>query len=290
MRSNILFAVVVISLLTAPLAADPPVEALLSLHSEEAAAYKMWRDKGKQEKLELQSKPVFTWTNPVGEQVQTGHIFIWTHEGRPEAIGTIFSTPTKDMPKRVLIHEFHSLATSQLFPETPSTSREKWTPQTGIVFRPIKEAPAVESSPTGRTRQLKALADSFRAKSIDQSDKTVRELRILPRPLARYETKGEVKDGVLFAFVSSDGTDPEVIIAIEARPPKTGGDPVWQGSIIRFSDKHLVVSRDDEVLFSSQENDTLRCRIEKNWDLLYVPDRTYMCYKSHLVPELPDRE
>lgn len=294
MRWNILLSLVAVSLLVQAVAAEPPAEALLSLHREEAAAYTMWRDKGRQEKLELQSKPVFAWTNPVGEQVQTGHIFVWTHGGRPEAIGTIFSTPTKDMPvkdlqKRVVIHEFHSLATSQLFPETPATSREKWTPQKGIVFRPIKEAPAVEGSPIERTRQLKSLADSYQAKSIDQFDKTVRELRMLPRPLFRYETEGEEPNGALFAFVSSDGTDPEVMIAIEARPTDKGGAPVWQASIIRFSDKHLVVSRNDEVLYSSQDDDALRCRIEKSWDLLYVPDRTYMCYKSHLVPELTDK-
>lgn len=289
MRSKILLALLAGWIVSQAWGAEPSADALLALHREEATAYKMWRDKGHQEELELQSKPVFSWTNPVGEHVQTGHIFVWTHDGRPEAIGTIFSTPSTDMPKRAVIHEFHSLATSQLFPETPGTSREKWTPEKGIVFSPIKAAPAVEGSPTGRTRQFKALADSFQAKSIDQFDKTVRELRLLPRPLARYETKGEVKDGALFAFVSSDGTDPEVIIAIEARPIK-GGDPVWQASVIRFSDKHLVVSRDDEVLYSSQENDALRCRIEKNWDLLYVPDRTYMCYKSHLVPELPDAQ
>lgn len=270
--------------------AEPPAEALLTLHREQATAYKMWRDKGHEQRLDLQDKPVFSWTNPVGEGIQSGHLFIWTFEGRPEAIGTIFSMRNAEK-KRVVVHEFHTLSTTPLFPETPSTSREQWTPRAGITFTPIKNAPAVDPSANVRGRQLKSLADSFRAKSIDQFDKTVRELRLLPRPLTRYEPKSDdVTDGALFAFVSSDGTDPEVMIAIEARAKATGEAPIWQAAIIRFSDKHLVVSRNDDVLYSSDSNDELRCRIEKGWELLYVPDRTYMCYRSHLITELPDAE
>ena len=52
------------------------------------------------------------------------------------------------------------------------------------------------------------------------------ELRLLPKPLYRYEsTDPEVLDGAVFALVSSAGTDPEIILLIEAR--KTPEGPRW---------------------------------------------------------------
>jgi hypothetical protein len=52
------------------------------------------------------------------------------------------------------------------------------------------------------------------------------ELRLLPHPLYRYEsTDPDVVDGALFAFVTSAGTDPEALLAIEARKPGPTDSP-----------------------------------------------------------------
>src|SRR6478752_6538370 len=85
-------------------AGEPPAPELLKLHTADAKGYRIFLDENKSQELELQAKPVFTWTNVVGEQSQLGHVFLWTHAGRPEAIGTIFSTRMSDPKKRRLIH------------------------------------------------------------------------------------------------------------------------------------------------------------------------------------------
>src|SRR5437660_12366761 len=52
--------------------------------------------------LEMQPEPVLRWPNPTRE-VPEGATFIWTLEGRPEAIGCIWK-------HGVLSHAFHSLS------------------------------------------------------------------------------------------------------------------------------------------------------------------------------------
>ena len=89
------------------------------------------------------------------------------------------------------------------------------------------------------------------------------ELRLLPQPLYRYEsTDPDVLDGAVFAFVTSAGTDPEVILMVEARKPSGGGEPVWHYAVGRFTDLNLwvrhkgtVVFTADRVLFGTPEQD-----------------------------------
>src|SRR5258708_18975927 len=126
------------------LAAEPPASALLKLHTQEAESYKIYRDKDRKELVEFHAKPILTWTNLVGEHTQYGHIFIWTHAGRPEVIGTMFSTRASDFSKthkRMLIHEFHTLSTGKLFPVTAADNTYQWTPEKGIVLLAAEGAP-----------------------------------------------------------------------------------------------------------------------------------------------------
>ncbi len=50
-----------------------------------------------------------------------------------------------------------------------------------------------------------------------------------------------VRDGAIFAFVTSAGTDPEAILVIEERQPSGGGAPVWYRALARFTDLGLAV-------------------------------------------------
>jgi hypothetical protein len=138
------------------LVAEPPATSLLNLHLKEAESYRMYRDKDRKQLIEFHAKPIFTWTNLVGEHTQYGHIFIWAHAGRPEVIGTMFSTRASDFNKshkRMLVHEFHTLSTGKLFPVTPERSAYQWMPEKGIVLLAAEEAPPVADecvlSPSG---------------------------------------------------------------------------------------------------------------------------------------------
>jgi hypothetical protein len=267
--------------------AEPQIAELQALHTKEAESYSIYRDEKKSQKLELAAKPVFNWTNLVGAHTQFGHLFLWTWKGRPEVIGTIFSTHREG--RRAVIHEFHTLSTERLFPVTPETSQYQWTPERGIVMAPCEDAPAVAESGAQRLLQMRGLARSFSAESHKRDGQTW-EMRLLPTPLAVYQpTSGDVREGALFAMVSSEGTDPEVLLIIEARHPR-GDDTVWKwhAAALRFSDKDLTVRRNDKTLWSSRDDADHRAEINRDYTLIQTRDKTYMCYRARIVDELPD--
>ena len=286
-----LFPLAIIALLLSPLRGEPPAEALLELHTADAKAYRIFRDAKKGVALELREKPVFTWTNLTREAIQHGHLFVWMHKGRPEVIGTVFSTRSTLAPKRRLIHEFHSLSTERLYPVTPETSRYQWTPEKGIQITSVENAPAVGASNGVRLTQMRAIARQFSAETSDGRMDEKWELRLLPTPLLQYQpTSGEVLDGAVFAMVSSAGTDPEVVLLIEARHPEGKPDGwAWHAAAVRFSDKDLTVTFRDKPLWSSRTDEAHRVEILNNYTLLQVPDKTYMCYLTRAIDELPEK-
>ena len=277
---------------TAKLQAEPPVAALMKLHTQEAESYKIYRDKGRTEQLELQTKSIFNWTNLAGDHTQFGHIFIWTFQGRPEAIGTMFSTRASDFKqthKRTLIHEFHTLSTAKLFPDTVQRNAYQWTPEKGIALAVAEGAPAVADSSTKRISQMRALARLFEAEKHNADGKTW-ELRLLPTPLWHYTpASDDVIEGAIFALVSSEGTDPEVLLLIEARHPANDVKTwAWHTAALRFSDKDLTVKYNGKVLWSSLDDVAHRAEIRNSYTLIQVPDKTYMCYSAREIDELPD--
>lgn len=99
---------------------------------------------------------------------------------------------------------------------------------------------------------MRALAREFSATTRDMNHRQW-ELRLLPQPLYRYEsTDPAVLDGTVFAFVTSAGTDPEVILVIEARKPAAGGEPAWQFAVARFTDLTLWVRHKGTVVFTAE--------------------------------------
>ena len=79
------------------------------------------------------------------------------------------------------MHEFHTLSEQRLYPTTPSYSAEKWEPQVGIEFASADEASPPADSSIARLRQLKSIARTFEAKTIDGGGQE-RQLRLLTTP------------------------------------------------------------------------------------------------------------
>jgi hypothetical protein len=208
---------------------------LRALHLGHAEEYEIYRDRDHREKLELQRTPVYVWTNPLRSGGQHGAVFVWTYQGRPEAIGSIFSYPAAG--RRRVLHELHSLSQKVLDPVRDSPVR--WQPKAGLTLKPLPDAPVPADSALKRGFQLRALSRDFAARSIDRQQ-TTWQLRLLPQPLYRYEsTDPNVIDGALFAFVTSAGTDPEAIVILEAR--QVDNAPQWQYGLARFSDLNVFV-------------------------------------------------
>ena len=225
---------------------------LLEVYTAEAAGYTIYRDASRKEKLELQARAGLRLEQPVRDGDRTGRSIVWTDRGRAEVIGTFFSFPRRlDGGRRDLCHEFHSLSLSVL-DVSRSPQANRWTPR----------APGIHSrrSPAPRRRPARPRNDSRRCTPWPANSRpgpaTTRggswELRLLPQPLYRYEsTDPEVLDGAVFAFVTSAGTDPEVILVLEARKPAGGGEPAWQYAAARFTDLDLWVSHKEKVVFTA---------------------------------------
>ena len=249
-----LLLVLVLGQTPAPVDLDPKAETaakarrerLREIYLEDAASYRIYRDADHKEKVELRREPVYVWTNPVQTNGQDGHVFVWTCRGRPEVVGTIFSTPQIG-PRRV-IHELHSLSLATLDVDRPGATG--WKPLApGIELKPLPGSPSPARTAPARLAQMRAIGREFAATAVDVQGKRW-ELRLLPQPLFRYESADpEVLDGALFAMVSTAGTDPELILAIEARKVQGQAEAAWQFGAARFSDMGLTVKFRNAVLY-----------------------------------------
>jgi hypothetical protein len=124
-----------------------------------------------------------------------------------------------------------------------------WQPQEpGVKFAPIPDAPPPADTPAQRLRQMKSLSEQFQSAMLGwKADSTDREeLRLLPRPLYRYEPEaGQVMDGAVFAFVM--GTDPESLLLIEA--VKRGDAATWEFAFARRTSGELEGRHREKVVW-----------------------------------------
>jgi hypothetical protein len=186
--------------------------------------------------LVVSPEPVLSWTNPL-RRTFAGATFVWVADGRPEVVGSFFRYTEGD--KIVEDDEFQSLATTSV--TATRSDQQVWAPRVaGMVLAPIPGAPKPAATPSERLRQMHAMASEFHAFLDTDKDKT--ELRLLPKPLYRYRTnQPNLPDGALFAFVLT--TDPEVLLAIEARP--VDGKVVWHYGFARMSMVNLRARHKD---------------------------------------------
>jgi hypothetical protein len=228
---------------------DGLAKKMLPIYVKEAESYSLAIESGPKKPLELRKEPVFEWLNPAREGVQQGAVFVWLRDGRPAALGCIFSTPKPKGEGRMLTHEFHALDPEKLIVTRPKDALNSWKPEAGLDRKELTDAPVPADTAGGRLIQMKKLAAEFTGYSVDREKKRW-DLRLLPTPLYRYPAaKTGVIDGGLFTLVSSAGTDPEVLVLIEAK--EANGKVKWEYALGRFSDWELRVQRKEKEVWSS---------------------------------------
>jgi hypothetical protein len=248
---------------------------LLELHTDDAASFTIYRDAARTQKLELRREPVYRWTNPTRVGGQVGEVFVWTYRGRPEVIGSIFSHPTGD-GRRVMCHELHSLSLAVLVVDRQAS--EQWVPEApGVNLKALEGAPAPSAIAAQRLVQLRSFAREFSGRSLSDQGQSW-ELRLLPQPLYRDESADdpEVLDAALFTLVSSAGTDPEIILLLEAR--KTPSGFRWFYGAARFSDMNLWLKHEGQEVWSS-------IRSEEN-TFYHDAKHRFRFYQDRFIPEI----
>jgi hypothetical protein len=252
---------------------DGLAKQMLPIYVKEVQAYSLALAAAPAMPLELKKEPVFEWANPTRDGVQQGSVFLWLRDGRPAALACIFSHPYGQPPSRRLVHELHALDSEKLV-VTRDAPYNQWKPEAGLARKELTDAPAPAETPAARLIQIKKLAAEFAGHEIDGLTNKKLEFRLLPTPLYRYQTTSTgVIDGALFALVSDAGTDPEVLLLVEAYKVK---DKVgWQFACGRFSDMELHVQRKDKEVFTSIKGETNTG--------LYGPQHLYRLYPDKVV-------
>jgi hypothetical protein len=211
-------------------------ELLAPFYQRQAAAYELMLDAGG--RLELQATPLITWTNA---ERYMGSVFIWTLEGRPQAIGCIGSENRSD-GTYVVFHEMHALSSGPLSETVVLGGGRTWAPESGgLEWQSVEGSAPPAGNERQRLRQMREIARGFDAWMKDGED--VSELRLLSQPLQRYSNpNGGIVDGAIFSYVWQKGTDPEVLLVLEAIDDGSG--PRWQFGFARFNWRDLWVNRD----------------------------------------------
>ena len=228
---------------------DGLAKKMLPIYVKDVAAYSLAVESAPKQELELKKEPVFEWSNPVGQGLHQGVIFLWLRDGRPAALGGIFSHPVPGWKGRKILHEFHALDRDKLLVRRPSGALNEWKPQAGLARKELPDAGNPAATRGARLVQMRRLAQQFTGQSTD-NERERWELRLLPTPLYRYpEAKSGVFDGALFALTSSAGTDPEVLLLIEAR--QKDGKTRWEYACGRFGVVSMYVQHKGKEVWSS---------------------------------------
>ncbi|HEY3966604.1 MAG TPA: hypothetical protein VGM05_18730 [Planctomycetaceae bacterium] len=250
---NYLMTLFLASLIAFPIAADDKPAAkpadeqvekeratlALDLCRKAAKEYRLCLDDGRRTELELKPEPFLKWSNPSVGSIHGG-VFLWTHQGRPAAVASIFKWFD---PRDEMAFEVQSLSAERLVGLLGT--KDAWhSTRAGLEFKPVPESPpAPASTPNARLIQMRTISASFTADKTDRDDNSQQRMRLLTQPIFRYSSpKEDITDGALFAFVQ--GTDPEVFLQIEARETKSG--TAWHYGLSRMNSTAFRVRYKDQ--------------------------------------------
>jgi hypothetical protein len=167
-------------------------------------------------KLKIFERPLLRFTNPL-HGCREGLFVAWVDPtNRPVAAGQIFLMSGTE---NAWFIETQSLADSPIRLDSPDNG--SWVPTSAGITWEKFSADSPEPSPSKplRLTQMRRLASRFRVEDNLLGDEDV--LRLMSNPMIRYEDPDKgVIDGALFAYVQ--GTDPELLVQLEAREDGDG--------------------------------------------------------------------
>ncbi|MBW3599713.1 MAG: hypothetical protein KY475_20885 [Planctomycetes bacterium] len=241
MMRNLLTAALV--LLSAPVLAQAPGDEdargqRLAEMRRRAEALVVRRGDGRQ--VERSANPRLRFGDPT-RAFHDGTLWTWSSGGRPVLMVGV------ERYEDFWSYELISLTPSPL--EVQTETGWRWKPQDEpAVERPVPGAPAPAESAVVRGRQMRELARRFTAVEYIGPARERIQLRLQPRPILEYENAAGVLDGTL--FVLSNGTNPELLLMLEAAQP-TGDAAEWRYGVARISTAELELSLDGAEVWSA---------------------------------------
>lgn len=223
--------------------AAPPVAASEDdVFADAASTYSLAAADAPDTPIRLIPKPLLTWSNPE-RATPSGAVFLYTQQGRPQAALCVYPSQGS------LDHEFQSLSASPLLAHRDGAL--VWSPlQPGLEMKALEGAPPSERR-LSRLTEMRSLMRAFQA-AIVPPRRARKPLRLLTTPVYRYpadDLPPGIVDGAIFAFVQ--GTDPEVLLVVEARE-QAPEMLCWHLGLARMSMVPLSVSRDGEEIWRTE--------------------------------------
>ncbi|MEX2137878.1 MAG: hypothetical protein WD894_01365 [Pirellulales bacterium] len=195
-----------------------------------------------EEVVELVEQPLLIFGDTVRLH-ENGTLWAFGKSGRPVAFIELFQGRGRANWSQAvtLTSQTHGVVM-----RTPNGTR--WTPQkTQIDPALITASPAPAAKETVRLRQMKDLARRFTAHEFWDPDNSRFELRLLVQPVHRYsDAKAGLHDGT--AFILAHGTNPELVLLIEALGEKLEASR-WHFSLARSSSAELHVELDGKEVW-----------------------------------------
>lgn len=190
----------------------------------------------------LQDKPLFRYDDETRGYVD-GTVWRLGETGRPRAIVTTELHPNYLGGGPRVVYDAFSLNEQ---PFRAASGTFQWNPpDSAVEIQPLPRGPVPSASAPQRLTQIKDLSRRFTAtQEIEETDRTLVQLRRLPREIDRYQSgAAENSDGALFLFVN--GRNPGLVLLIE-----TDGTN-WQFGVGRLSaPSTLTLKLDDEVVWT----------------------------------------
>lgn len=198
--------------------------------------------------FKLIEQPLLHWANPVRRQEQGG-LYVWTEDGRPAAMASIFSFEVGG--GRVMYrHEIFS--TTEYAMTAKLNGRVVWEPKANVdLWTDMEGVPAPASVPARRLSQLRGIARQFRGEKTELDGGQVK-LKLMPQPLFRYSSeKQSVIDGAVFGIV--EATDPEIYLFVEAYTGE-GQKPKWRYAAFQSHWLDMKLIKGDQVVWTNELN------------------------------------
>jgi len=195
------------------------------------------------------SEPVLRYTDST-RQTSDSTLWILGSTGRPTAVVAIEHYP-KNVDSKRWICEVASLSNERISVEYGRTI--DWTAKKpGLEPVRLEGAPVPAEQPAARLLQIKQLQQRFTAHEKASIEGRI-ELRPLAKPLHRYQdAEAGIIDGAIVSFVN--GTNPEVLLVLEARKPSQGAAE-WQFGLVQMTGEAVFAELDGNENWTRGEAD-----------------------------------
>ncbi|MEK6257425.1 MAG: hypothetical protein AABP62_02300 [Planctomycetota bacterium] len=190
--------------------------------------------------LQLVAAPVFRYSDEL-RHIEDAGIWLWTERGRPAAAMKVEYYQPGVHP-RPWLYCFASLSSELVAAEwedNPTFQARK----PGVIWKTLDDTPA--TTRPARLVQMRDIARRFAAELQEPNlNKDVHQMRLLTRPLYRYDDGlADAVDGAVFGFTGT-GTNPDLLLLLELS--KEGG---WQFGVAGMTAAGVTVRLKDNVVW-----------------------------------------